>query len=60
MHELAREIGWRRRHFAARFHEHVGLPPKALARLLRFRRLSGRTLRDYLAARLPDGGGVLG
>lgn len=32
---LAAEIGWSRRHLAARFGEAVGLPPKALARLIR-------------------------
>jgi AraC-like DNA-binding protein len=33
---LAGELGWSRRHLAARFHEDVGVSPKALARLLRF------------------------
>jgi AraC-like DNA-binding protein len=35
---LARELGCSRRHLTARFGEAVGVPPKAYARLLRFRR----------------------
>jgi AraC-like DNA-binding protein len=35
---LAERLGRSRRHLSARFREHVGLPPKAVARILRFRR----------------------
>jgi AraC-like DNA-binding protein len=90
---LADEIGWSRRHFAARFRAEVGLAPKPAARVLRFRRavdlltgsdrsitdvatesgyadhshlvrefrrLGGCTPSEYVAAQLPDGGGVAG
>jgi AraC-like DNA-binding protein len=32
---IAAEVGWSRRHLAARFRESVGLPPKAVGRLIR-------------------------
>jgi AraC-like DNA-binding protein len=50
---LAHELGWSRRHFGARFREHVGLAPKAAARLLRFRRAVALLERDD-GARLAE------
>lgn len=35
---LARDLDWSRKHLAARFHEEIGLPPKAIARITRFMR----------------------
>jgi AraC-like DNA-binding protein len=40
--ELARELGWSRRHFAATFGRELGMPPKALAGVLRFERAAER------------------
>jgi AraC-like DNA-binding protein len=36
--ELARRIGWTRQHFARRFADEFGLPPKLAARVVRFDR----------------------
>jgi AraC-like DNA-binding protein len=36
--DLAGEIGCTRKHLAVRFREHVGLPPKLVGRMIRFRR----------------------
>lgn len=36
--ELTTSLDWSRKHLAARFHEEVGLPPKAVARIARFMR----------------------
>lgn len=38
--QLARELRCSRKHLAARFREHVGVPPKLVARIHRFRRAS--------------------
>ncbi len=48
--DLAAETGWSRRHFANRFREEVGLPPKVAARVLRFNRASRLLARGVSAA----------
>lgn len=34
--ELTAKLGWSRKHLAARFHDEIGMPPKAVARIARF------------------------
>jgi AraC-like DNA-binding protein len=89
---LADELGWSHRRLIGRFREQIGMPPKLLARVFRFERVSallrdtaaprlaevafdcgyydqahlnrdfrefaGTTPGEYLASRMPDGGGV--
>jgi AraC-like DNA-binding protein len=43
---LAQDAGWSRRHLVRRFREHVGVPPKVLARVLRFERVVELLQRD--------------
>jgi AraC-like DNA-binding protein len=50
---LAEEVGWSRRHLSARFQAEVGLPPKAVARILRFERVT-QTLRTAGANGLAE------
>jgi len=50
---LAEEVGWSRRHLADQFRTEVGLPPKAVARILRFAKVT-RTLSANRGGGLAD------
>jgi AraC-like DNA-binding protein len=54
---VAAEVGWSRRHLGARFRESVGLPPKALGRLIRIEHAAQRVRAgDPLADIAYEGG----
>jgi AraC-like DNA-binding protein len=50
--EIASALGCSRKHIAARFREHVGLPPKLVARTMRFRRAAELLAAGYSLDRL--------
>jgi AraC-like DNA-binding protein len=50
---LARELGWSHRRLIARFREGIGLPPKVVARVLRFERVA-HTLMGVPEPRLAE------
>lgn len=47
--ELARELGWSHRTLIARYRDTVGLPPKTVARIVRFERLTAAVTRHPTA-----------
>lgn len=51
--ELAKEVGWSRRHLTDRFHAEYGLAPKVAARVMRFEQAVGR-LKRQPSTRLAD------
>jgi len=51
---LVSELGCSRRHLAARFRDHVGVPPKAAARVMRFHHVMERLADEGGAGRWAD------
>jgi AraC-like DNA-binding protein len=54
---LAAEVGWSRRHLAARFRDTVGLPPKAVGRLIRVEHAARRVRAGHPLADIAYGAG---
>jgi AraC-like DNA-binding protein len=54
---VAAEVGWSRRHLGARFRQAVGLPPKALGRLIRIEHAAQRVRAGDPLADIAYGGG---
>ena len=50
---LAEAAGWSRKHLASQFRQHIGLPPKTMARIIRFNRAQN-LLREHTGARWTD------
>ena len=50
---LAAEVGWSRKHLSTQFRRHIGLPPKTMARVVRFNRVI-RMLNEDAGARWTD------
>jgi AraC-like DNA-binding protein len=55
--DLAADVGWSRRHLAARFRSELGLTPKSAARVLRFERTSALLDRGLALADAAVAGG---
>ncbi len=46
MEGIAERLGWSRKHLAARFHDEIGLAPKAVSRIARFTAAQAMAVRE--------------